>query len=406
MGIWSWTKRVITDTTGGVEPVEVGLERNPGAIVELGAHNPPDLPLYLLRVGMRSGFGRQAAGIPVYRRRNEADHPILKEIYSCEVAGQRLEAANVFSLRAKVQQALEVIAPGRSLPLCYFIAPRFDYSLPIYEEGAHLVCPVLTGPRIKADDLATIKQPVERYLRAGGYLAADEDPAVQVVRPSDLRLVAPAAVIRCLDEGSVWMLTVEGASPDGPVIGLVAHPPELEPQARPGADQAPPSAPDVTALLRFVGYEMARRGRLTNPWAVYATAVRPEIWARTEELTDSTGRRLGCYLVDGEPLELPIRHTAAGEAVAALEEEGITVFLAGDEQALAVVVARYLVARGYLSHPEDLWVEEPRPAPSERLDPGEIRTEARQPTSEELHPVTASGGGVDNSQTDQEVTES
>jgi hypothetical protein len=400
MRVWSWTKRVITDTTGGVEAVPVGLERNPAAVVELGAHNPPDLPLYVLRVGMRSGFGRQEAGIPVFRRRNPAKHPILKEIYSCEVAGQRLEAANIFSLRAKVQAALEVIAPARALPLCYFIAPRFDYSLPIYEEGSHLTCPILAGPRIKADDLAAIRGPVERYLRAGGYLGEDEEPEVDVVRPSDLRLVPPAAVIRCLDDEAIWLPTVEGTSLEGPVIGLLAHPSELEPRARRGADDdVPPSAPEVTALLRLIGNEMVRRGRLRNPWTLYARAVRPEIWARTEELTDSTSQLLACYLDDGESLELPIRHTAAGEAVAALEQGGINVFLAGDEQALAAVVASHLVASGHLAHAEDLRVEERRLAPSERLDPDQIWT------GQELQPVTAVGGDDDNMEPkDQEVS--
>jgi hypothetical protein len=400
MRVWSWTKRVVTDTTGGVQPVAVGLERNPAAVVELGAHNPPDLPLYVLRVGMRSGFGRQEAGIPVFRRRNPAQHPILKEIYSCEVAGQRLEAANIFSLRSKVQSALKVIAPARTLPLCYFIAPRFDYSLPIYEEGSHLTCPILAGPRIKADDLAAIRGPVERYLRAGGYLGEDEEPEVDVVRPSDLRLVPPAAVIRCLGDEAIWLPTVEGTSLEGPVIGLLAHPSELEPRARRGADDdVPPSAPEVTALLRLIGNEMVRRGRLRNLWSLYARAVRPEIWARTEELTDSTSQLLACYLDDGEALELPIRHTAAGEAVTALDQGGINVFLAGDEQALGAVVASHLVASGHLAHAEDLRVEERRRAPSERLDPDQIWP------GQELHPVAAAGGDDDNMEPkDQEVS--
>lgn len=400
MSIWSWTKHVIADTTGGVEPVPIALERNPAAIVELGGENPPDLPLYVLRVGMRSGFGRQQAGIPVYRRRNPAQHPILKEIYSCEVAGQRLEAANIFALRGKAQAALEVIAPARTLPLCYFIAPRFDYSLPIYEQGNHLICPILAGPKIKAPDLAAIRGPVERYLRAGGYLAEDEDPEVDVVRPSDLRLVPPAAVIRCLDDDAIWLLTVEGSSLEGPVIGLVTHPSELEPRAGRGPDEeAPPSAPDTTGLLRLIGYELVRRGRLRNPWAIYACAVRPEIWARTEELTDSTSHYLGCYLEDGEALELPIRHTAAGEAVTALDQGGITVFLAGDEQALAALVARHLVASGHLAHLEDMRIEERRQAPSERLDPDRIWT------GQELQPVAAAGGDDANTESkDQEVS--
>src|SRR5919198_4533602 len=137
MSLWAWTKRVVTDQTGGIEPVAIDIERNPGAVVELGAENPPDVPLYVLRVGLRGGFtGETRAGLPVYRRENPAPHPILKEIYQCEVAGKLLEAANIYALRAKVQRQLEVIAPARSLPLCYFRAARYDYSLGVYEEGS------------------------------------------------------------------------------------------------------------------------------------------------------------------------------------------------------------------------------------------------------------------------------
>jgi hypothetical protein len=373
----SWVKRTITDTGAGFEPVPIGLERNPDAVVELGAENPPDVHLYVLRVGMRSGFGATEAGLPVYRRVNPSPHPILKEIYFCEVAGQTLEAANIFSLREKVQRALEAIAPAHTLPLCYFRAPRFDYSLPVYEEGQHLVCPVLTGPRIKGDDLAAIREPVTRWLRTAGYLTPQEEPEVQVVRPSDLRLVPPAAVIRSLDDPGVWMPTVEGSSAAGPVIGLLSHPAQLQAseRRRVGTEApAPPAAPDVTALLRYLGGELAGRGHLANPWALYASDVRAEIWARTEELTDATDRHLHCYLGGGEELTVPVRHTAAGELVAALQEAQITVFLAGQEGVLTASVGRYLSAAGFLRHAEEVRLEATATPPSESLDPDAIWT--------------------------------
>jgi hypothetical protein len=377
--LWDWTTRVIRDQTGGVEPVEVGLERNPGAVVELGAANPPDVPIYVLRVEVGGGFGGTRAGLPVFRHENPSPHPILKEIYRCEVAGKVLEAANVYALRDKVQRHLEVIAPARSVPLCYFRAARFDYSLPVYEEGSRVVCPVLTGPKIKAHDLAALRAPLVRWLRSAGYLAAGEEPEVLVVRPSDMRLVVPAAVIRSLDDHSLWWPTVEGTSTEGPVVGLLSHPAELRTDERrrrgfAHAD-APPSAPDVTGLLRYVGHEMVVRGRLRNPWGLYACEVRPEIWARTEELTDPTPRRLSCHLEGGEGLDVPIRHTAAGEVVAGLQERGITVFLAGDDDALGAVVGRYLVEVGFLRHPGDMRIEADAPPQSESLDPDTIWTQ-------------------------------
>jgi hypothetical protein len=376
--LWGWTKRVITDQTGGVEPVPIEIERNPDAVVELGAENPPDLPLYVLRVGVRGGFGGVRAGLPVFRRENPSPHPVLKEIYQCEVAGKLLEAANIYALRAKVQRQLEVIAPARSLPLCYFRAPRYDYSLPVHEEGDHLVCPVLTGPRIRAESLAELRAPVVRHLVTAGYLMPDEEPDVLVLRPSDLRLVAPAAVIRCLDEEGLWLPTVEGSSAAGPVVGLLAHPAELttETRWRRGSPAAapPPSAPDVTALLRYIGHEMAIRGRLADPWGLYATDVRPEIWARTEELTDATDRTLTAHLVAGGSLQVPVRHSAAGEAVGAIRDHAITVFMAGDPEALGNVIGRHLTAFGFLRDAADLRPELVGQVPPERLDPDSIWT--------------------------------
>jgi hypothetical protein len=380
LSLWSWTKRVATDQTGGVAPVAIDIERNPGAVVELGAENPPDVPLYVLRVGVRGGFGRVRAGLPVYRRENPSPHPVLKEIYQCEVAGKVLEAANIYALREKVQSQLEVIAPARSLPLCYFRAPRYDYSLPVHEEGSRLVCPVLTGPKIRARSLAELREPVVRHLLTAGYLLPDEEPDVLVLRPSDLRLVPPAAVIRSLDDPAIWLPAVEGTSAEGPVVGLLAQPAELATEARPRRGSPvvapPPSAPDVTALLRYIGHEMTVRGRLVNPWTLHATEVRPEIWARTEELTDGTNRALTAHLVDGPPLQVPVRHTAAGEAVGAISDQGIAVFLAGDHDALGDVIGRYLVASGFLRDPGDVRPEVVGQVPPERLDPDSIWTGA------------------------------
>jgi hypothetical protein len=376
--LWDWAKRVATDQTGGIEPVPVEIERNPGAAVELGASVPPDVPVYVLRVGVRGGFGRTRAGLPVHRRENPSPHPVLKEIYQCEVAGKVLEAANIYALRAKVQRQLEVIAPARSLPLCYFRAARYDYSLGTYEEGSHLVCPVLAGPRIRAGSLAELREPVVDHLRAAGYLAHDEEPEVLVLRPSDLRLVPPSAVVRCLEDPALWLPTVEGTSTAGPVVGLLSHPTELVSERRrlrgDGARDMPPSAADVSGLLRWIGAEMARRGRVRSPWSLYASEVRPEIWARTEELTDPTKRTLSAHLEGGTALEVPIRHTAAGESVGAIRDLGIAVFLAGDTEALASVIGRHLVSCGFLGDHSELRPEVITEAPPERLDPDSIWT--------------------------------
>jgi hypothetical protein len=339
------------------EPVRIDLERNREAAVELGAHNPPDMPLYRFKLGLRAGFSGEAeACIPVFRKTNPHPHPILKEIFYCEVAGTTLEAANVQALREKAASMLETLAPAGSLPLAYFRVPEVDYSLPVYEEGGKIVCPVIAGPNLKAKDLATIRGHVYRYLLNAGYVRDPDQFELQVVRPSDLRLVPPAAILASLDDPAIWFATVEGRSPEGLVIGLLGESTELRPQEReragPQAVSSPPAATDVASLLRLVANELVEARRIEDPFALYAREVRPEIWSRTEAVTADAGHRLECWLEgDGDEaakLELPLRRTAAGELVTALEDQGICVFVAGSEAALAQTVGRYLSRQGFL----------------------------------------------------------
>jgi hypothetical protein len=353
-----WLARNVRDA-GMPDAVPIELERNREAAVELGAQNPPDMPLYQFRLGLRAGFsGEQRASIPVLRKVNPHPHPILKEIFYCEVAGTVLEAANVHALRQKVARMLETLAPAESLPLAYFTVPTMDYSLPVYEDGGEIVCPVIAGPKLKAPDLAAMRRHVLRYLVGAGYVTDQSQVEVRVLRPSDLKLVPPAAVVRSLTDPEIWFATVEGRSPEGLVIGLLGESAELRPEERPRAgvqaSSAPPAGADITSLLRLLGGDLVDARRLEDPFDLYAERVRPEIWARTEQLTDDVGRKLTCWLESEEPtrLELPLRRTAAGELLTALEDRGICVFIAGEEPVLARKLGSYLSGHGFLRFQE------------------------------------------------------
>src|SRR5436190_9742979 len=201
--LWTWVRETIA-YQGEYAPVPIDLERS-------GDHG------YVFRLGVRAGFGGgETARLPIHHRPNDAPHPVLKEIYSCEVAGRELEAANLFALRAKVGSALDMIAPARTLPLAYFRVPEMDYSLPVYEEDGAIISPVLSGPKLKASDLAGIRRAVCGHLLSAGYVEDASDVAVGVLRPRDLRLVEPAAIFRSQVEAEFWLPTVEGVSGEGP----------------------------------------------------------------------------------------------------------------------------------------------------------------------------------------------
>ncbi len=367
--LWRWIRDVIADR-GEHDPVPIFLEKASGGD-------------YSFRLGLRAGIGGQeTARIPVGRRLNPDPHPVLKEIHHCEVAGRVLEAANVYALREKVAALLDSIAPSRSLPLAYFRVPAMDYVLPVYEDDGHIVSPVIGGPSLRSRDLGGIRREVCRYLVAAGYVHDPEEVTVGVLRPSDLSLVPPAAIIRSLGDAEVWIPTVEGSSAEGPVVGVLGHAAQLRPAERrragagPAAQDTAPAAPDVISLIRFVRAELERMRSKTDPEALYATEVRPEIWAAAERRSDDAGTRLVAYLDDGEStrLTLGVRRTGAGDLAVALEDSHINVFLARSENALCRQVGSYLAAGGFLRFAEEVEIHAAEPPRSERLDTDSIWT--------------------------------
>jgi hypothetical protein len=368
--VWRWARHVIADRGEGT-PVPIFLER-------IGHDGS-----YRFRLGVRAGFGGQeTARIEVHRRLNADPHPVLKEVFSCEVAGRTLEAANIFALQAKVAALLDSIAPARTLPLCYFRAAAMDYELPVYEHEGRISSPIIGGPKLRATDLAGIRRHICRYLVSAGYAREPEEVQVLVLRPRDLRLVPPAAVLRSSADPEVWIPCVDGISAEGPVVGVLEHAAHLRhPRlARigpgPAAGDASPAAPDIVSLLRRMRLELAGEERALDPAALYATDVRPDQWALAEARMSDTGARLVAYLADdqGTLLEAAIRRTGAGEATTAIEDRGISVFAADSDEELAGAVGGYLAAEGFLRFAEEIEVRPAETPHAERLDADTIWT--------------------------------
>jgi hypothetical protein len=370
VSVWRWARHVVADR-GEDAPVPIFLER-------IGHDRG-----YRFRLGVRAGFGGQeTARIEVDRRMNPDPHPVLKEIFSCDVAGRTLEAANIFALQAKVAALLDSIAPARTLPLCYFRVAPMDYELPVYEHEGRITSPIIGGPKLRATDLAGIRRHICRYLVSAGYAREPEDVEVLVLRPRDLRLVAPAAVFRSSVDPDVWIPCVDGVSAEGPVIGVLEHAAHLRHprRARAGAGlavgEASPAAPEIVSLLRYVRLELARGGRALDPATLYATDVRPDQWALAEARLSEARGRLVAYLADDQStrLEMAIRRSGSGESTTAIEDRGISVFAADSDEELAGAVGRYLAARGFLPFADEIEIQPAETPHAERLDPDTIWT--------------------------------
>jgi hypothetical protein len=370
VSVWRWAKHVVADR-GEDAGVPIFLER-------IGHDHG-----YRFRLGVRAGFGGQeTARIEVHRRMNAHPHPVLKEIFSCEVAGRTLEAANILALEAKVAALLESIAPARTLPLCYFRAPAMDYELPVYEHEGRISSPIIGGPKLRATDLAGIRGHVCRYLVSAGYAREAEDVEVLVLRPRDLRLVPPAAVLRSTADPEVWIPCVDGISDEGPVVGVLEHASRLRHPRRtrqgagPAAGEASPAAPEIVSLLRYVRIELARGRPSLDPATLYAADVRRDQWTLAEARLSDRHARLVAYLADeqGTRLEMAIRRSGAGESITAIEDRGISVFAADSDEDLAGAVGRYLAAQGFLRFAEKVELQPAQTPPAERLDPNTIWT--------------------------------
>lgn len=355
----AWIRAVLADT-GEEDPVPIALERARDG--------------YAFRLGLRAGLGGQeVARIPVAVRPNPNPHPILKEIYSCEVAGQQLEAANVHALRTRVAAQLDSLAPARALPLVWFGVPRAAYELPCYEYGDEIVCPILGGSKLRARDLGGMRELVCRHLVGAGYVDDEDEVTVGVLQPRDLRRVPPAAIFRCEDDPGMWIPAVGGVSDEGPVVGLLDHAVALRGRRRAARREEVAVAEDVIGLLRALRGEWARTRGIDDPRGIYAEWVNDDAWALAEARTRAEPARLVAHLPDGA-LELAIRRTPAGDLATAIEDRGITLLLGSHAAELAAVVGRRLAAAGHLRRPQDVEVAAAAPARPERLDPSAIST--------------------------------
>ena len=137
-----------------------------------------------------------------------------------------------------------------------------------------------------------------------------------------------------------------------------------------------PAAADIVGLLRILRAEMGTKYEPSAMAALYASEVRPEVWAALEARTVDSGRRLVAHLTDdeGTHLELGIRRTGAGDLCAAVADTGINAFLADDEDALAEMVGSHLHRSGFLRFMQEIELHAAEAPRAERLDTDAIWT--------------------------------
>ena len=243
--------------------------------------------------------------------------------------------------------ALEPIAPGRSLPLCYFRAPAMDYELPVYEHGLALVCPVLGGPkpegarprrhpRLRSAATWSRRATCGRRTRCRGARAPSARPAPRrrpqpCFRSPRTSRSSGSPPSRASRPRARWSACVGHAAELGGASAAAGR--------RAARARTPPSAaPTSLALLRYLAAELGRAGSGLDPWTSTPPTSGPEIWAAAEARTEDAGAGSSRTSRDGESTRLELASAAhAARAIVAVRARGrgISVFLAADEDALA-----------------------------------------------------------------------
>ena len=229
----------------------------PGVPVELGCRERARRAAVRLPPGSRGRLRRHAGGAAGVPARQPLPAPDPQG--DPRLRGGRQAARGRQHLRAPRQgrPQLETIAPGRSLPLCYFRAPAMDYALPVHEEGGDLVCPVLGGAQAQGRRPGRAPEPVvapPRPRRLPGLRA--RSPRSWSSGRATCAWSTPAAVIRCLDAGALDAdrrgHLARGPRRWPPRPSARAAPRERRRAARRRRPRPPPSARDVIGLLRYL----------------------------------------------------------------------------------------------------------------------------------------------------------
>lgn len=175
--------------------ISVRLRENPAFTWQAAAREPR----YFCDVELEAAEPARAA-IPVYWRPGPS--PARPELYVADVAGWRLECANIFALRRDVLRTLGQLWRYGGLPE-YLIAVGDGREVaPVYRVEGRLRARLRGGPIFLAPDIGSLAVSLRRYLAA-----AEPAPDMVAARVSraDLQLYEPCAVLEAGGRLPVWI---------------------------------------------------------------------------------------------------------------------------------------------------------------------------------------------------------
>lgn len=246
--------------------VSVNLKRN-----RLGKGEGEGPPyFYEIHLG---GNHKVQPRVPVYWRPNESPDLLMREIWSCEVAGTRLEKANLQALGKAVEQTVQGLLKGSSLPSHFlYLRPR-GFWIPVYPErrGGYRAY-LLGGLQFAGDDLEELWGKTCRHLREVDRLSDSSELAVYLCAGENLQLCPPGLTFRYEKRGGVSWIPVFYRKAVTGGIEICCDAPGLE-----GGNGWTRHLEDLWSLRNRIVARLVGSGAIGSPGDLWLAEVRPEI---------------------------------------------------------------------------------------------------------------------------------
>jgi hypothetical protein len=163
--------------------LEIKLKMNP----EYGKGERVDIPRYFFEVDLNKVVpSGGVSNIAVYWRPNPKGDSILKEIYSCEIAGTVLEKGNLLALKNVLPGFIEGLINYKTLP--YYYVNIFGTRVPVYLVEKKLQLRFSDGACFSGDDVSLIYEKLVEYSIFKNYIKREEEVSLELLYWKELRL--------------------------------------------------------------------------------------------------------------------------------------------------------------------------------------------------------------------------
>jgi hypothetical protein len=298
-------------------------------------------PRYFLEVDLDQVAPGRQASIPVHWRSNHS-HPVLKEIYTTELGGFRIERGNLPSLVESVKTAVTGMMEDGTLPYYSVSLPNGGH-IPIFLIKDKLQARV-GKTKIDGKNITEVYSGLKEALKKNGIIRNGFKLEVDIFLWQDLRLYPPAFVLKDLRERT-WL----------PIFCTIR-----EGRAMLNYDEVnrPSELMDIYNVLNVreqMAYRIASYGGVRSQDQIFMDQTHDGVWKVIKEQVERTDQVLS-YEREERLIEIPIFEAKRGLIAA----DRPRVFFGGDISSLASVVAEVLMNDGSLPSTISLRVETKR----------------------------------------------